>query len=63
MKKERKTGSTEVQRQITRIRSIYESIGQPIDFETAVDLSLHLGRALDMAKTGGERPQKKRYIM
>ena len=63
MKNTRKTGSMEVQRQISRIRDIYESIGRPIDFETAVDLNLHLGKALEMAKQEKPKPQKKRYVM
>ncbi len=63
MKNTGKTGSREVQRQISKIRDLYESIGQPIDFETAVDLSIHLGKALDMAKQQTPKPQKKRYVM
>ena len=50
MKNNRKTGSMEVQRQISKIRDLYESIGSPIDFDTAVDLRLLLGKALDMAR-------------
>ena len=63
MKNTRKTGSTEVQKQISRIRDIYESIGRPIDFDTAVDLSLYLGKALDMACQEKPKIQKKRYVM
>ena len=63
MKNTGKTGSREVQRQISKIRDLYESIGQPIDFETAVDLSIHLGKALDMAAQEMPKPQKKRYVM
>ena len=63
MKNERRTGSTQIQQQISKIRSLYESIGMPIDFDTAVDLSLHLGKALDMARQENPKPQKKRYVM
>lgn len=63
MNQNRKTGSTEVQRQISKLRNLYESIGEPIDFETAVELSLHLGKALDMAKERSDKPQEKRYVM
>ena len=63
MKNTGKTGSREVQRQISKIRDLYESIGLPIDFEMAVDLSQHLGKALDMAKQETPKTQKKRYVM
>ena len=63
MKNTGKTGSREVQRQISKIRDLYESIGQPIDFETAVDLSIHLGKALDMAAQEKPKPRKNRYVM
>jgi len=63
MKNNRKTGSMEVQKQISKIRDLYESIGSPIDFDTAVDLSLHLGKALDMARQEKPKTQKKRYVM
>ena len=63
MKNTGKTGSREVQRQISKIRDLYESIGMPINFETAVDLSLHLGKALDMAAQEKTKFQKKRYVM
>ena len=63
MKNTGKTGSREVQRQISKIRDLYESIGMPINFETAVDLSLHLGKALDMAAQEKTKLQKKRYVM
>ena len=63
MKNTGKTGSREVQRQISKIRDLYESIGQAIDFETAVDLSIHLGKALDMAAQETPKIQKKRYVM
>lgn len=63
MNKDRKTGSMEVQRQISKIRNLYESIGEPIDFDTAVELSLHLGKVLDMAKEVAPIPKEKRNIM
>ena len=63
MKYDRKISSTQVQRRITRIRDLYESIGEPIGFETAVDLSRHLGKALDMAKQETAKTRKKRYVM
>lgn len=63
MKNVRRTGSAEVQRQISKTRDLYESIGMPIDFETAVDLSQYLGKALDMARQENPKPQKKRYVM
>ena len=63
MKNTRKTGSIEIQKQISRIRDIYESIGMPIGFETAVDLNIHLGKALELAKQETPKTQKKRYVM
>lgn len=63
MNKDRKTDSMEVQRQISKIRNLYESIGEPIDFDTAVELSLHLGKVLDMAKEVAPIPKEKRNIM
>lgn len=63
MNRDRKTGSMEVQRQISKIRNLYESIGEPIDFDTAVELSLHLGKALDMAKEAAPIQREKRIIM
>ena len=63
MKNTGKTGSAQLQKQISRIRDLYESIGMPIDFETAVDLHIHLGKALDMAVQEKPKTQKKRYVM
>lgn len=63
MNKDRKTDSMEVQRQISKIRNLYESIGEPIDFDTAVELSLHLGKVLDMAKEVAPIRKEKRNIM
>lgn len=63
MKYIRKTDAMQLQKQISRIRDLYESIGMSIDFDTAVDLNIHLGKALDMAKQESAKPQKKRYVM
>ena len=48
---------------IYAFRRFLSSIGMPINFETAVDLSLHLGKALDMAAQEKTKLQKKRYVM
>lgn len=63
MKNERKISSTEVQKQISKLRNLYESIGESIDFETAVDLSLHLGKALEMARPIQSDERQKRRVM